>query len=202
MMSVERMNASDYRKSTYEIDPVFIDRWSARSFQEKEIPKETLLGLFEAARWAPSANNNQPWRFIVASTPEDRERFHSFINPGNLAWCAKAPVLVAVLSKTITENGSSYRTHGFDAGAAWVSLALQATKSGLITHPMGGFDRNKARTELQVPEEYELQIVVAIGYQGEKSDLSEELQEREKPSDRRPLQDLLSEGTFGKAINL
>jgi len=81
------------RQPAYDIDPVFIQRWSPRSFANKDVPEETLFSLFEAARWAPSANNMQPWRFIVARTKEDLETFHSFILPGNLAWCRNAPAL-------------------------------------------------------------------------------------------------------------
>ena len=178
------------RTTTYPIDPIFTDRWSPRSFQEKEVPNDALMSIFEAARWAPSANNTQPWRFIVAKTKEQRENFYTFINEGNLTWCKKAPVLAVLVSENIG------RAHSFDAGAAWANLALQATNKGLITHPMGGFDKEKAREVLNIPENYTPHIVIAIGYQDEKEALPEPIQEREKPSDRLPLDEIVFDGTF------
>lgn len=190
-------NAADLRKPGFEVSSQFINRWSPRSFLEQEIPEDVLLSLFEAARWAPSASNVQPWRFIIARTQEDRERFHSFILPGNLVWCAKAPVLAVILSQTETDRGDN-GWHAFDAGAAWGYLALEAHNKGLITHAMGGFDPEKAREVLNVPDDYAIQAVVAIGYQGEKEILPDNLQEREQPNDRRPLKESLFAGSFGK----
>ncbi|MFT4417029.1 nitroreductase family protein [Fredinandcohnia humi] len=187
------------REATYEIDSVFLKRWSPRSFLEKDIPDAVLFSVFEAARWAPSANNFQPWRFIIARTQEDRELFHSFILPGNLAWCKKAPAFALLISKKTSDNGEN-RYHSFDAGTAWGYLALEATKKGLVTHAMGGFDREIAREALQIPEDFELQCVIAIGYQGEKEVLPENLQEREKPNTRRPLSETISEGKFNQTL--
>lgn len=190
-------NAADLRKPGFEVSSQFINRWSPRSFLEKEIPEDVLFSLFEAARWAPSASNVQPWRFVIARTPEDREKFHSFILPGNLVWCTKAPVLAVILSQTAIERGAN-GWHAFDAGAAWGYLALEAHNKGLITHAMGGFDQEKAREVLNVPDDYAIQAVIAIGYQGEKEVLPDNLQEREQPNDRRPLKESLFEGSFGK----
>ncbi|MFB9977242.1 nitroreductase family protein [Pallidibacillus thermolactis] len=188
-----------YRKPDYEIDEMFINRWSPRSFLDKEIPEEVLLTVFEAARWAPSAYNEQPWRFIIAKTKEERERFYPFISEFNLSWCKKAPVLVLILSKT-TRNGEFLQSHSFDAGAAWAHLALQANKCGLITHPMTGFDFDRARETLEIPEDYAIEALVAIGYQGEKEALSEKLQEREQPNGRRPIKESLFTGKFGNEL--
>ena len=188
-----------YRKPSHAIDPVYLNRWSPRSFLDKEVPDEVLLSLFEAARWAPSGGNIQPWRFILARTQEDREKFYPFINPGNRIWCEKAPVLAVIISTSISEFGHN-RTHSFDTGAAWGYLALEAVRHGLITHAMGGFDPDQAREVLQVPQEFELLAVIAIGYQGEKDALPENLQEREKPNDRRALNESLFEGGFDKAL--
>ncbi|MEJ8548362.1 nitroreductase family protein [Brevibacillus borstelensis] len=187
---------AENRKAAYEIDPVFLNRWSPRSFKEEPVPDDVLFSLFEAARWAPSGSNEQPWRFIIARTPEDKQRFYPFIADGNRIWCEKAPVLALVLSKTVNGRGDFNRAHAFDAGAAWGYLALQATKQGLITHAMGGFDPEKARAALGVPDDYELHAVIAIGYQGEKEALPEQLQEREKPSGRRELVQTVFEGVF------
>ncbi|WP_186576569.1 nitroreductase family protein [Aquibacillus kalidii] len=179
-----------YRQPDYDIDPIFINRWSPRSFLEKEVPEKDLMSVFEAARWAPSSMNKQPWRFILARTNEDREKFHSFIMEGNLKWCETAPALAVIISKK--EGGS----HAFDTGTAWGYLALQAAQKGLATHAMGGFHKDKAREVLGIPEEYDLHAVIAIGYQGEKDQLTEDLQEREQPSDRRPVKESVMEGSF------
>ncbi|MCT2534616.1 nitroreductase family protein [Aquibacillus koreensis] len=179
-----------YRKADHDIDPIFLNRWSPRSFLDKEVPEDKLFSIVEAARWAPSSMNKQPWRFILARTKEDRERFHAFIMDGNLKWCKTAPAYMLIISE---KNGP---THAFDTGTAWGYLALQAAHHGLITHAMGGFHKDKAREMLQIPEDYDLHAVVAIGYQGEKLTLPEDIQEREKPSDRRALTETVIEGTF------
>lgn len=178
------------RQAEYDIDETYLSRWSPRSFLEKDVPEEVLMSVLEAARWAPSAMNAQPWRFIIARTQEDREKFHSFIKEGNRKWCEKAPVLVAILS----DNKGSY--HAFDTGSSWGYLSLQATKKGLITHPMAGFYQDQAREALNIPDDFDIQLVVAIGYQGEKEALPAELQDREQPSNRRPLKELIFEGEY------
>ncbi|MFC7394646.1 nitroreductase family protein [Scopulibacillus cellulosilyticus] len=189
---------SEFRKTSYNIDPIFLKRWSPRSFQEKEVPEDVLMSLFEAARWAPSASNEQPWRFVVARTKEEREKFFPFIMEVNRLWCEKAPVLAVILSKQANSKNEFNRTHAFDTGAAWGYLALEAANKGLITHAMGGFYKDKAREILSVPEEYDIHAVVAIGYQGNKEDLPEKFHEREKPSDRHEVKDFIFAGSFGK----
>ncbi|NRD78956.1 nitroreductase family protein [Bacillus sp. BRMEA1] len=179
-----------YRQADYEIDPVFLNRWSPRSFLEKEVPEKVLMRVFEAARWAPSANNLQPWRFILARTQEDREKFHSFILERNRQWCEKAPVLAVLISD------KEDPAHAFDVGTAWGYLSLQAVKEGLITHAMGGFQKDLARETLNIPNNFDVQVVIAIGYQGEKEALPEDFQPREQPSNRRPLKETIFEGTF------
>ncbi|PQP88793.1 nitroreductase family protein, partial [Paenibacillus sp. AR247] len=150
----------------------------------------------EAAHWAPSSYNDQPWRFIVAKTEEQLSKFHSFLNEFNLTWASSAPVLIVVASDKLRENGDPNGAHAFDAGAAWASLAIQATILGLHTHAIGGFDRNKAREILNVPDHIELHAVIALGYLGDKSLLPEAIQQREVPNDRRPLNELVFEGKF------
>ncbi|WP_106496749.1 nitroreductase family protein [Lentibacillus sp. Marseille-P4043] len=187
----------EFRKASHDIDPIFIKRWSPRSFLNKEVPCDVLHSVFEAARWAPSAANIQPWRFITARSQEDREKFLSFIYEGNVAWCDKAPVLVAVVSKMDSEfTGGDNPTHAFDTGAAWGYLALEAARKGLATHAMGGFDREKAKEVLNIPENYVVHAIVALGYKGEKELLLEQFQEREKPSNRNEVEEFMFEGTF------
>ncbi|MGD8190936.1 nitroreductase family protein [Brevibacillus ginsengisoli] len=198
-MSQLKPEVERHRKPAHDINPVYLNRWSPRSFLEKEVPEEVLLSLFEAARWAPSGGNIQPWRFILARTQKDREKFYPFIDEGNRIWCEKAPVLAIILSTPESPYGHN-RTHSFDAGAAWGYLALEAVRHGLITHAMGGFDPDRAREVLHVPQEFELLAVVAIGYQGEKDALTEKLQEREQPNDRRALSESLFEGGFDQPL--
>lgn len=201
MSKVNGTDIATYRQAGFEIDPVYLKRWSPRSFAEKPVKEELLLSLFEAARWAPSANNEQPWRFIVARTETERTAFLSFINDGNRLWCAKAPVLALVLSLTHNSRGRPSRTHAFDTGAAWGYLALEAARKGLVSHAMGGYDPVKAREMLNIPEQYDTHAVIAIGYQGETESLAPNLQEREKPSDRRNTIDSLFAGTFGRTYS-
>jgi nitroreductase len=187
------------RKAQFELDPIYLNRWSPRSFLSKPVEDDKLLGVLEAARWAPSAYNDQPWKFIIARTEEDRRKFYSFVSDFNLAWCKAAPVLILILSRTVTERGDN-PSHAFDTGAAWGFLALEAVRKGLITHAMTGIDKAKAREVLNVPQDYEVQGLVALGYQGPKENLPEALRERERPSQRKPLEESLFEGGFGQAF--
>lgn len=198
-MSLIKPEVSQARHAEYPVDAAVLNRWSTRAFLEKEVPEQTLLSVFEAAHWAPSAFNAQPWRFIVARTSEEREKFFPFIGEFNLGWCSKAPVLALIVSKTVTDKGD-FPSFAFDAGAAWGILALEATKQGLATHAMTGFDFAKAREILGIPQEYAIQALVAIGYPGPKENLPEPLQQREVPSPRVPVKDVLFSGSFGQTF--
>jgi nitroreductase len=188
-----------YRQAEHEIDPVFLNRWSPRAFSEEPVDDEVLMSAFEAARWAPSSNNEQPWRFIIARTPQDRQRFLEFLVPANQVWAKHAPVLLVIISKkTFSRGGAPNTVYQFDAGCAWGYIALQALQNGLITHGMAGFENDKAREILGVPEDFDIMAVIAIGKRGYKSELPEKLQEREIPSGRRPLSETIMEGGFRK----
>jgi nitroreductase len=188
------------RKPEHDLDPQFLNRWSPRSFLSKPVPDEALMSVFEAARWAPSGSNQQPWRYIVARSEEDRAVFHSFIVEGNLEWCKRAPVLVLLASERLTSNGNPNPSHLFDAGTSWGYLALEAARQGLITHAMGGFHKDAAKQALQLPETIDPCIVIAIGYRGPLEQLTEPQQSREKPSPRRDMTEILHEGQFGLAL--
>jgi nitroreductase len=196
---MQRTMEANNRQAAYDIDPVNTNRWSPRSFLSKPVEERDLLGILEAARWAPSAFNDQPWRFIVARSEEDRQKFYSFISEFNLVWCKSAPVLIMIVSQSVTERGDS-RSHAFDTGASWGLMSLEAARKGLSTHAMTGFDFAKAREVLNVPEGYELQALIAIGYRGPKEQLPESLREREQPSPRRAIEESLFEGGFQQPL--
>lgn len=188
------------RKPGYDIHHDILNRWSPRSFSGQEISDRDLFSLFEAARWAPSSFNNQPWRFIYAKKNSKKwDLLFGLLVDFNKQWCSNASVLVVIVSrKTFEYNGKPSPTHQFDTGSAWENLAIQAVSIGLVTHAMQGFDYDKAKKDLEVPDEYEVIAMVAIGKKGEKERLSAELQQREVPSNRKPLDEIVMEGKFRK----
>ncbi len=121
------------RTADYPVHPLFLNRWSARSYLSKPVSDETLYTVLEAARWAPSSSNLQPWRFIVANTEEKLEQIRSFLFPNNRLWADQAPVLIVIASTRVKENGDPQPIHSFDTGAAWAALSLQASLLGLST---------------------------------------------------------------------
>jgi nitroreductase len=194
------MSIVEYRRPEHEIAPVFVSRWSPRAFTGEDIPPATLLSLFEAARWAPSARNAQPWRFVYARRGSDSfETFVSLLHDRNQVWACRASALAVLLSnRTIVWEDKlvPLPSHSFDAGAAWTNLALQANLLGWHTHAIGGFDRDRTRQALDIPDSLAIEVVIAIGRIDGKDSLSPELQEREVPSTRLPLSELIREGTF------
>ena len=184
------------RIADYAINEQFINRWSPRAFTAEPISEDILLSFLEAARWAPSAYNSQPWRFLYArrDTP-NWERYLELLVPFNRSWAQQASALVLIISKTSFDDKPAL-WHTFDTGSAWGHLALQASISGWHTHGMAGFDQELARKELKIPEGYDLHAMAAIGKLGDKATLAEALQAREVPSPRRPLSELAAEGDF------
>ena len=160
-------------------------RWSPRAFSEEKVSHEEIMSLIEAARFAPSCFNEQPWRFIIADDETSLEKMRNILMPGNQIWANKAPVLLLIVSKkNFTYNNEENFWHMFDAGTAWGFLSLEAERRGLITHAMGGFDMDQARLHFNIPEEYEIITVVAIGKYGNKEDLDPKLQSKERPDVR------------------
>jgi nitroreductase len=185
------------RISEHEIHPMFLERWSPRSMNGEPMSEAELLRLFEAARWAPSCANSQPWRFVYARAgTADFARLFELLSEGNRPWCARAGALVVVISRTVFDSGKVARTHSFDTGAAWMSIALQGHSMGLVTHGMAGFDFDRARTELGVPEDYAVEAMIAIGHPGEVDELPENYRQREVKNTRRPVRELAFEGRF------
>lgn len=195
--------AANNRSSAYPIDPIFLKRWSPRALDEKAvISEQDLMTLFEAAHWAPSSFNSQPWRFIYArrETPQWSRLFNLLV-PMNQSWAVRASALVALVSATTAQPPGapgpipSY-SHSLDAGAAWAYLALQAMQLGWYAHAMAGWDVEHAAEVLNVPDNFRVETVIAIGRIGDKSVLPPPLQDREKPNDRRPVDQLVMEGLF------
>ncbi len=192
------MNISDFRKPDFDIDPIFLNRWSPRSMSGDEISKEVLFSLFEAARWAPSSNNNQHWRFIYARRNTDSwPVIFDLLTEQNKVWAKNAAVLIVVVSKkTFDYNEKPARTHSYDTGAAWENFALQGSLNGLVVHGMQGFDYERARTALNIPDVFQVEAMIAVGRPGRKEDLPETLREREMPSTRKSLSEIVMEGSF------
>ena len=193
------------RVADYPIDAVFLDRWSPRAFTGEPIPEAELFSLFEAARWAPSAYNSQPWRFLYARRDTSSwERLLGLLVPFNRDWVQHAAALIFVASKsTMLPPGKDAEipshSHSFDAGAAWASLALQAVKSGWMTHGMVGLDFDNAFATLGLPQGYRVEAAIAVGRQGDKSSLPLPLQGREAPSGRLRVAEIAFEGGFPSA---
>jgi nitroreductase len=179
-------------------------RWSPRAFDAQPVDADLLRTLFEAARWAPSSNNEQPWRFIVASKNHevDWNRLFNCLAEGNQKWAVRAPVLMlSVASMHFADDGKPNRHAFHDMGLATENLVLQATASGLVAHQMAGFDVEKARVDLRIPAGYEPVAMIAIGYPGNPDILPERLRERElRPRSRRPIGEWTFGGQWGTQI--
>jgi nitroreductase len=188
---------SDVRTADHPIDSLFLDRWSPRAMSGESIDERELLTLFEAARWAPSSGNSQPWRFLYArrDTPH-WPVFFDLLAEGNKTWCHNGAALVVFISRQVTENGRRLVTHSYDTGAAWLSLALQGWLKGLVVHGMAGFDYARARQALSVPDDFTVEAMACIGRHGRKEDLPEQHRVRESPGSRRPLSETVFEGPF------
>ena len=186
------------RTSEYPINPLILNRWSPRSMTGEELDDDDIMSLFEAARWAPSSFNNQPWRFIYAKrNTRHWDRLFDLLVNANKTWAKNAALLAIVISrKNFEYNEKPARTHQFDAGSAWENLALEASSRGIVAHGMQGFDYEKARAELGIPTDFEVMAMIAIGKRGPKENLPTELQDKEKPNDRKALKDIIMEGTF------
>ena len=192
------IKGSEKRTAEYPIDKLFLDRWSPRAMTGEAIAQEDLMALFEAARWAPSSYNTQPWRILYAH--RDTEHWKIFFNlmvEFNQSWAKDAAALVLFVSRTHFDfNGERSVTHSFDTGAAWENMALQGWLKGLGVHGMQGFDYERARTELNIPEGFQVEAMAAIGKQADPTTLPDDLRAKESPSDRRKLEQTICEGPF------
>ncbi|MBP6904894.1 MAG: nitroreductase family protein [Candidatus Pacebacteria bacterium] len=192
------MKIVNTRTTEYDINDIFLKRYSPRAMSGESISRNELMTLFEAARWAPSSRNEQPWRFLYAfkNTP-DFELFFSFLTESNQLWCKQASVLIIGLSKKIGQDGNPNPKHSLDTGAAWENFALQGTNAGLVIHGMGGYHEEILRNELNLSNEYQIELMITVGKPGKIEELPEKLQEREKPSHRKNLEEIIFEGKEG-----
>ncbi|WP_296086061.1 nitroreductase family protein [uncultured Agrobacterium sp.] len=198
------MTTSNSRDTDYPVDPLFLDRWSPRAYDGKPMPKDDVLTILDAARWAPSASNQQPWRFVYGlNGSAEWENFVGLLMEGNQRWAQNSSALIVILSRTYNLRDGEKKpaaTHSFDAGAAWFALAMQAHKLGYHAHGMAGIFKDKILEQLNVPEGYAVEAMVAIGKIAHKSTLPDDLAEREVPSQRLPFSQIAFEGKFtGKA---
>ncbi len=190
------------RQPDHPVQPQFVDRWSPRAFTGEALDQATLMSMLEAGRWAPSASNIQPWRFVfgLRDTPAFQAIFDGLV-PANQAWCKDAAALVVMVGATTWVPAGQHDKKpvgmsDFDCGAAWMSIALQAHSMGWATHGMAGIDKDKLRTGLHVPADHNVVMAFAIGRRGDKSKLPEAYQAREVPSPRRSLTESVGEGRF------
>jgi nitroreductase len=185
------------RTPAHEVLPIFTARWSSRAMSGEPVAEAELMRLFEAARWAPSGSNSQPWRFVYAQAgTEEYQTLLELLFPGNRLWSERASALVVITSQGRMPDGRPHPSHAFDAGAAWMSLALQGSAMGLVVHAMGGFDRERAPQAIGLPPGYEIHCVVAVGKPGDPAALPEQLRAREQPSARLPVEQLAFAGRF------
>ena len=174
-------------------------RWSPRAFSERMVEPELLQSLFEAARWAPSSNNEQPWHFIVGMKAEAAfDRLFQCLKEGNNKWAIRAPVLMLSVARLNFEDEDLPNRHAWhDTGMAVFSLTVQATALGLIVHQMAGFEVEKARTDLGIPHGFDPVAMIALGYPGDPAALPDYLRERElKPRERKSMTEWVFSGTW------
>lgn len=193
--SIAEVNRIKHAPEVEGVLPIFHSRWSPRSFADREVSHADLAKVFEAARWAASSFNEQPWRFLVGTRGSDTyKKIHDSLVPFNQMWAASAPVLILGVAKTkFSHNDTPNRVAFYDLGAAASYLTLEAAALGLATHQMAGFDPDIARKAFGVPEEYTFGAVIALGYQDEPEKLpNEQFKSQETaPRTRKPLKEFV-----------
>lgn len=189
-------------ETQYPIHDLLKRRWSPRAFSDRRVEPDTLRSLLEAARWAPSSNNAQPWSFIVATKEDQAEhgRLLSCLVEGNSLWAQRAPVLMVSVARMSFEDEGTPNRHAFhDVGQAVADLSVQATALGLVVHQMAGFHPDKVRELYGIPKEFEPVAAIALGYPGDPESLPERLKKRElAPRERKPLTDFVFSGRWGQ----
>jgi nitroreductase len=197
ILATQKVSDTDYA-----IEEIFQRRWSPLAFSDQTVEPEKLRRVLEAARWAASSYNEQPWSFIIATKDNSTEydRLLSCLAEGNQEWARNAPVLMISVAKLHFEQNGTENRHAFhDVGAAEANLAAQATALGLCVHQMAGFDAAKAKALYNIPEGYDPVDAVALGYLGDSQTLSERLQQRESaPRSRKPISEFVFTGNWNQ----
>ena len=194
------------RRTEHPIEPMFLERWSPRAYTGEAMPDADLMTIFEAARWAPSSYNSQPWTFVYAKRDTPHwDKLLGLLNEFNQSWAKNAAVMIIAVSNSLmlppgAEKPVPSHSHSYDAGSAWAYLALQASRLKWDAHAMVGFDMDRAFAELNVPQGYRVEAAICIGRRGDKSMLPEGLQGRETPNGRNPLDGMIREGAFAAAV--
>ncbi len=183
-----------------DLHPLIMQRRSLRAIDPaRPVPPEVVARLLEAARWAPSSGNTQPWRFVVVDEPEALIRAREALKPGNRTWADHAPLLVVICANPEDDGvfyGQPLYLH--DCGMATENLLLQGIEEGLVLHPMAGWEEDKMRAALEIPDPYRGVVAIAIGYPGRIEDLAEQLQQRETAErTRKPLTELTHYNRWG-----
>ena len=192
-------------KTNYGIQPLLKKRWSPRSFTDQMVGKESLQRIFEAARWAPSSSNDQPWRFIVGIKGDKTwDKIMETLVDFNQKWAKLAPVLALSIGKKISDkSGKPSRTFTYDVGQSVAHITFQAMHEGLFVHQMGGFSTQKAAELFNIPEDYQAITAFAIGHKGSPDLLEENFAEMEKSERKRhPASDFVFSELFGKKSDL
>lgn len=183
----------------YPVHHLIATRWSPRAYDPRPVEAEKLQRIFEAARWAASSSNHQPWYFLVGFKGDEvyQKIFDSLVEFNQL-WTVNAPVLVLAISKTTNSRGEINKSNAYDLGQAVATLSLQATNEGVFAHQMGGFDSDAAAMALEIPNEYKIRVVFTLGYLGDVETLHHKLQHLEmNPRTRRPISESVFTGSFG-----
>jgi len=193
-------------ETDYQIEEILKRRWSPRAFSDRMVESEKLLSLWEAARWAASCSNQQPWYFLVATKEDEAEytRLLSCLRENNQQWASHAPVLMVSVAKLSFDMNSQPNRYAFhDVGLAVANLIVQATALGLYVHQMAGFYPDKVRELYGVPDGFEPVAGIVLGYPGDPTTLSEELRQREvAPRARKPLEAFIFQGAWGQTSPL
>lgn len=196
MKDINLPEIKQHRKPDHPIHPLILNRWSPRAMTGEKISDEEIRCLFEAARWAPSSSNNQPWRFLYAKRETEYwDSFYELLVEFNKQWCLNAALLGIMISRTTFErNNKPSVTHALDTGAAWENICIEGTSRDLVVHGMEGFDYAKAKK--MIPEGYEVHAMFAVGRKASRDILPPELQKREIPSSRKKIEEFAFEGKF------
>lgn len=196
---MQNINSIKAPSTDYSIHPLIASRWSPRAYDPRPVESEKLQRIFEAARWTASANNLQPWYFLVGLKGDEvyQKIFDSLVEFNQL-WSVNAPILVLAIAKTINIKGEPNKSFAFDLGQSVAILSLQAMEEGVYTHQMGGFNASAAELALGIPKDYKILVAFTLGYLGDAEILHPKLQKLEmSPRSRRPVSESVFTGSFG-----